>query len=98
MKSTVPCPVAVASLTALLAACSSGLPATQGGRDATPITDAQVIIDTADTSIDGQQCVSTVEQHPEWGPRIVKGAWWRSQVNLAFFEALRQELVEARAA
>jgi hypothetical protein len=40
----------------------------------------------------------TVAQHPEWGPRIVKGAWWRSAVNLAFFEALRQELVEARAA
>ncbi|HSS37823.1 MAG TPA: DUF3105 domain-containing protein [Polyangia bacterium] len=72
MKSIVPCPVAVASLTALLAACSSGLPATQGGRDATPITDAPVVIDTAvdsatDTTIDGQQCVSTVEQHPDEG-------------------------------
>jgi hypothetical protein len=42
--------------------------------------------------------VPTVAEHPEWGPRIVKGAWWRSKVNLAFFEALRQELVEARAA
>ena len=42
--------------------------------------------------------VPTVAEHPEWGPRIVKGAWWRSAVNLAFFEALRLELVEARAA
>jgi hypothetical protein len=42
--------------------------------------------------------VPTVEQHPEWGARIVKGAWWRSRINLAFFEALRQELVGARAA
>jgi hypothetical protein len=42
--------------------------------------------------------VPTVTEHPEWGPRIVKGAWWRSTLNLAFFEALRQELAEARAA
>jgi hypothetical protein len=40
----------------------------------------------------------TIGEHPDWGPRVVKGAWWRSTVNLAFFEALRQELVEARAA
>jgi hypothetical protein len=42
--------------------------------------------------------VPTVTERPEWGPRIVKGAWWRSTVNLAFFEALRVELLEARAA
>jgi hypothetical protein len=42
--------------------------------------------------------VPTVTDRPDWGPRIVKGAWWRSTVNLAFFEALRQELVGARAA
>jgi hypothetical protein len=42
--------------------------------------------------------VPTVTERPDWGSRIVKGAWWRSTVNLAFFEALRQELVEARAA
>jgi len=42
--------------------------------------------------------VPTVTERPQWGPRILKGAWWRSSVNLAFFEALRQELVEARAA
>ena len=40
----------------------------------------------------------TVAEQPGWGPRIVKGAWWRSSVNLAFFEALRQEIVSARAA
>ena len=44
------------------------------------------------------EVISLREQHPEWGARIVKGAWWRSRINLAFFEALRQELVGARAA
>ena len=33
-----------------------------------------------------------VDAHPEWGPRIVKGAWWRSAINLRFFEALRLNL------
>ena len=42
--------------------------------------------------------VPTVTERPAWGPRIVKGAWWRSSVNLAFFEALHQELVGERAA
>ena len=37
--------------------------------------------------------VPLVAERPEWGPRIVKGAWWRSQLNLAFFEAARRELV-----
>ncbi|MDX6200390.1 MAG: hypothetical protein QOJ79_3541 [Actinomycetota bacterium] len=37
--------------------------------------------------------VPTVEERPEWGPRIVKGAWWRSSVNLSFFEAVRRDLV-----
>jgi hypothetical protein len=37
--------------------------------------------------------VPTVAERPEWGPRIVKGAWWRSSVNLAFFEAVRRDLV-----
>src|SRR4051794_21178832 len=37
--------------------------------------------------------VPTVVERPEWGPRIVKGAWWRSSVNLAFFEAVRRDLV-----
>jgi hypothetical protein len=43
--------------------------------------------------------VPLVAELPEWGPRIVKGAWIRSQLNLAFFEAARRELVgEASAA
>jgi hypothetical protein len=37
--------------------------------------------------------VPTVAERPSWGPRIVKGAWWRSTVNLRFFEALRVQLV-----
>ncbi len=40
----------------------------------------------------------TAVAHPEWGPRMVKGAWWRSQVNLAFFEAVRQAIVAESAA
>lgn len=39
--------------------------------------------------------VPTVAETPAWGPRIVKGAFWRSTVNLAFFEALREELTAA---
>ena len=42
--------------------------------------------------------VPTVAEHPEWGPRIVKGAWWRSVTNLRFFEAVRSQLVQERAA
>lgn len=33
-------------------------------------------------------------ERPEWGPRMVKGAWWRSQINLAFFADLRERLVD----
>jgi hypothetical protein len=36
--------------------------------------------------------VPTVTERPDWGPRIVKGAWWRSSVNLSFFEAVRRDL------
>ena len=40
-----------------------------------------------------------VTELPHWGPRIVKGAWWRSTVNLAFFRAVHDDLVKpARAA
>ena len=42
--------------------------------------------------------VPLVAERPEWGPRIVKGAWWRSSVNLRFFEALRSQLVQERSA
>src|SRR4051812_2467779 len=37
--------------------------------------------------------VPTVTERPAWGPRIVKGAWWRSSVNLAFFDAVHRELI-----
>jgi hypothetical protein len=37
-------------------------------------------------------------EKPAWGPRMVKGAWWRSRINLAFFEAMRVQLVERPAA
>jgi hypothetical protein len=37
--------------------------------------------------------VPTVAERPDWGPRIVKGAWWRSSVNLSFFEAVHRDLV-----
>lgn len=37
-------------------------------------------------------------ERPEWGPRLVKGAWWRSSVNLRFFAALQGSLVEREAA
>ena len=42
--------------------------------------------------------VPIVAATPAWGPRIVKGAWWRSTVNLRFFEAVRASLVDERAA
>ena len=42
--------------------------------------------------------VPLVAERPDWGPRIVKGAWWRSTVNLRFFEAVRAQLVQERAA
>jgi len=31
-----------------------------------------------------------VAKYPSWGPRIVKGAWWRSTINLAFFQGLHR--------
>ncbi len=38
--------------------------------------------------------VPLVAERPEWGPRMVKGAWWRSTTNLGFFEEVRRSLVE----
>lgn len=35
-----------------------------------------------------------VDEHPSWGPRVVRGAWWRSQVNAAFFDSVRACLDE----
>lgn len=42
--------------------------------------------------------VPLVAERPHWGARIVKGAWWRSTVNLSLFEALRRELVDEASA
>ena len=42
--------------------------------------------------------VPTAAEHPDWGPRMVRGAWWRSVTNLRFFEAMRLQLVEERSA
>ena len=42
--------------------------------------------------------VPTVAAQPAWGPRIVKGAWWRSSLNLSFFAALHDELAAQRTA
>jgi hypothetical protein len=36
------------------------------------------------------------QELPEWSERMVRGAWWRSQVNAAFFEAA-SNLVRGRA-
>ncbi len=36
-------------------------------------------------------------ERPAWGPRMVKGAWWRAQINLAFFADLRERLVDEAA-
>ena len=33
-----------------------------------------------------------VEAHPAWGPRILKGAWWRATINLRFFETLCRQV------
>lgn len=42
--------------------------------------------------------VPTVARHPAWGPRIVKGAWWRSTLNLRFFQAVHGQLTQERPA
>jgi hypothetical protein len=36
--------------------------------------------------------VPTVVAHPEWGPRIIRGAAWRSAVNAAFLDDVTQLL------
>lgn len=30
--------------------------------------------------------VPLVEEHPDWAPRVVRGAWWRSLLNRRFFD------------
>ncbi len=39
-----------------------------------------------------------VAAQPDWGPRIVRGAWWRSTVNGRFFAAAAQQIAGIRAA
>jgi hypothetical protein len=36
--------------------------------------------------------VPTVEQHPDWGPRMLRGAAWRSAVNAAFLDEVAATL------
>jgi hypothetical protein len=36
-------------------------------------------------------------ERPEWGARMVKGAWWRSRVNLAFFAEAQDRLLSPTA-
>jgi hypothetical protein len=31
-----------------------------------------------------------VRDHPDWGPRMVTGAWWRVTVNDRFFAAMER--------
>ena len=38
--------------------------------------------------------VPTVEQLPQWGPRVVRGALWRSAVNAAFLDEVTLSLVD----
>ena len=37
-------------------------------------------------------------ERPEWGARMVKGAYWRAALNLQFFAVVMDELVEGDAA
>ena len=36
--------------------------------------------------------VPLADRHPGWGARMVKGAWWRSTLNLRFFSDLHAQL------
>ena len=42
--------------------------------------------------------VPTVEERPEWAPRILRGALWRSAVNAAFFTDLHRTMTQAATA
>lgn len=39
-----------------------------------------------------------VREHPDWGPRMVTGAWWRVTVNARFFEAVQRHFGRERRA
>lgn len=40
----------------------------------------------------------TVSVRPDWGPRVIRGAWWRSSVNAAFFAVVPDLLSRRRSA
>jgi hypothetical protein len=40
--------------------------------------------------------VPIVADHPDWAPRILRGALWRSTVNAAFFTALHRTMTESQ--
>ncbi len=40
----------------------------------------------------------TVAELPDWAPRVIRGAWWRSAVNAAFFAVVPQLLSQRRSA
>jgi hypothetical protein len=42
--------------------------------------------------------VPTIAEHPDWAPRILRGALWRSTVNAAFFTDLHRTMTESRSA
>ena len=42
--------------------------------------------------------VPLVDAQPEWGPRIIKGAWWRAMLNLRFFAAAHDLVAQEQAA
>jgi hypothetical protein len=42
--------------------------------------------------------IPTVEAHPEWASRILRGALWRSTVNAAFFTALHRTMTQGQTA
>jgi hypothetical protein len=42
--------------------------------------------------------VPLVERRPDWGPRILRGAWWRATVNRRFFAAMEQRFGLVRTA
>ncbi|MCU1376143.1 MAG: hypothetical protein JWO68_3429 [Actinomycetia bacterium] len=39
--------------------------------------------------------VPLLEEHPAWGPRIVRGASWRSAINATFFEQAWTQVLDA---
>jgi len=41
--------------------------------------------------------VPVLAEHPEWAPRIVRGAWWRSLLNARFFAVADTQLRRAAA-